>query len=136
MFFLHPFYQPFHFVQGVFPAGIFFPVGGDDHDGVFRFFVFRQAFLYFPDVFYAFGYRVQQGGAAPGVVFFFGEGFYLFQWHAVVDYVHFAVEQDGVYDGISFHVSLFFDQTVVAADGFRFQSAHGSAAVKNEEHFR
>ena len=103
---------------------------------MFRFFLFRQAFLYFPDVFDAFGYRVQQGGAAPGVVFFFGEGFYLFQRHAVVDHVHFAVKQDGVYNGVSLHVSLFFNQSVVAADGFCFQSAHGAAAVKNEEHFR
>ena len=119
-------------VGGVFPAGVLHAVGGDDEEGLFGPVLLPGVLVDIADVMDGAAHGIQQGGAAPDPVVLPGHGADLLQGHPVVDHIPFGIKQDGGDIGLAGHGLLLFDHGVEAADGVRFQTRHGAAAVEDE----
>ena len=72
---------------GVFVAGVFVAVGGDDEEGLFRAIFFAGVLVDVSDVVDSSTDGVKEGGAAAGIVFLIGQGFDARERDAVVDLI-------------------------------------------------
>ena len=113
-------------------AGVFQPIGGDDKDDLFGTFVLRQMTLDIHHLFHAVTDGIQQRRTAPDVVVLFGQRRNSLQRKTVVQQLHLMVEQDGGHVGLALLLLLPGQHSIEPADGVRFQSAHGAAAVEDK----
>ena len=79
---------------------------------------------------------VDEGGAAPDGVIPVRHFRHLRELHPVVEHLGHIVKEDRGDVCLAGLLFLLFDHGVEAADGVLFQSAHGAAAVKDEDQFR
>ena len=123
-------------VVAVAAAGIFHTVGSDDEEGLLRPVFLPGVLVDVADVMDSPAHRIQQCGAAPDKVFLFRQRRNLLQGHPIVNHLNFVVEEHRGNQSLTRLPFLLFDHGVEAADGVRFQSCHGAAAVEDKYDFR
>ena len=132
---LLPFYHLLYAIRSVLVARILVAVGSDDEDGLFGAVFLAGILVHVAYVVDSASDGVEQCGATAGVVFLLGEGSDVRERYAVVEHLHLGVEKYRRDIRLALLLLLLIDGGVEAPDGVLLESAHGTAAVQDENDF-